>query len=191
MNYAIIFLSLIIIFLSIMLVFKIKIYFDLFNNYIVINVKVFNIQVISIDISLFGFYLKINKSKKVKTYKIFLDQNQEYLIKQMKLSIFDKLYFDSVIFSSEIGVLGSDKSVMIVSTLNALCEKIKCKLSTKLNDCDFEFDNTVNFLKDILYMEMYIKVYFTIFDFIFAIILSFYKRSKYVKERKFKTRKQY
>ncbi len=191
MNYAIIFLSLIIILLSIMLVFKIKIYFDLFNNYIVINVRVFNIQIVSLDISLFGLYVKINKSKKVKTYKLVFDQEQEYLIKQMKLSIFDKLYFDTIIFSSEIGLFGSDKSVMIASILNALCENIKCKLGAKLHDCDFEFENSVNFLKDELYMEMYIKVYFTIFDFVFAIILSFYKRSKYVKERKFKTRKQY
>ena len=45
------------------------------------------------------------------------------------------------------------------------------------------YENDVDFINKKIFVDASIKVYFTIFDMIFSIILSFYKRGKYVKER--------
>ena len=64
MNNAIIFLSLIIIFLSLMLVITINVKFDLYGNYVCIQIKIYGIKIINIYISIIGLYIKINNSKK-------------------------------------------------------------------------------------------------------------------------------
>ena len=64
MNSAIIFLSLMLIFFAIMLVIKIKIKFDLYENYLQIEIFLYGIKVLKIYISLIGLYYQINNSKK-------------------------------------------------------------------------------------------------------------------------------
>lgn len=191
MNNAIIFLSLMIIFLSIMLVITINIKFDLYGNYVCIQIKIYGIQILSIYISIIGLYIKINNSKKLKTLNIIFNKEQEYLFLQMKKSIFDKLYFDKIKVDTNIGLGNASNSVLTVMALNCVCEKIEYFNKLNKSECDIYYSNKVNFVDDIVQLNTSIKVYFTIFDMIFAIILSFYKRGKYVKERKRKYKKQY
>ena len=80
MNNAIIFLSLIIIFLSLMLVITINVKFDLYGNYVCIQIKIYGIKILNIYISIIGLYIKINNSKKLKTLNIIFNKEQEYLI---------------------------------------------------------------------------------------------------------------
>ena len=109
----------------------------------------------------------------------------------MKKSIFDKLYFDKIKFETNIGLGNANNSVMAVMTLNCICDKIKQILKLYNNECDLFCDNRVDFVNDVVQINTSIKVYFTIFDMVFAIILSFYKRGKYVKERQREYKKQH
>lgn len=184
MNSAIIFLSLMLIFFAIMLVIKINIKFDLFENYLYVEIYLYGIKILRIYISLFGLYYQINNSKKLKSINLVLKKEDEYLIMQMKKSIVDKLYFDDVFLKTIIGIKDASTSVLIVALLNVLLSKISTRIYTTASDMRLYYENNVSFLDKKIYIDASIKVYFTIFDLIFAIILSFYKRGKYVKERK-------
>ncbi|HBO48852.1 MAG TPA: hypothetical protein DD614_03345 [Clostridiales bacterium] len=184
MNNTIIFLSLLIVFLSIMLVFQINIIFDLYGNFIDITIRLFGIKLATISISLIGLYIQINNKKKLKTLSVVFDKNNEYLAMEIKKNILDKLYFDDIRLFSRLGVVNSSSSVLFVSILNNICFFAKNKLKYSNKDLSFSYLNTVDFLNDNIIFNLNIKVYFTLFDLLFSIILSFYRRNKYVKKRK-------
>ena len=184
MNNTIIFLSLLIVFLSIMLVFQINIIFDLYGNFIDITIRLFGIKLATISISLIGLYIQINNKKKLKTLSVVFDKNNEYLAMEIKKNILDKLYFDDIRLFSRLGVVHSSSSVLFVSILNNICFFAKNKLKYSNKDLSFSYLNTVDFLNDNIIFNLNIKVYFTLFDLLFSIILSFYRRNKYVKKRK-------
>lgn len=184
MNSTIIFLSLLIVFLSIMLVFQINIIFDLYGNFIDITIKLFGIKLATISISLIGLYIQINNKKKLKTLSVVFDKNNEYLAMEIKKNILDKLYFDDIRLFSRLGVANASSSVLFVSILNNICFFAKNKLKYSNKDLSFSYLNTVDFLNDNIIFNLNIKVYFTLFDLLFSIILSFYRRNKYVKKRK-------
>ena len=184
MNNTIIFLSLLIVFLSIMLVFQINIIFDLYGNFIDITIRLFGIKLATISISLIGLYIQINNKKKLKTLSVVFDKNNEYLAMEIKKNILDKLYFDDIRLFSRLGVVNSSSSVIFASILNNICFFAKNKLKYSKKDLSFSYLNTVDFLNDNIIFNLNIKVYFTLFDLLFSIILSFYRRNKYVKKRK-------
>lgn len=184
MNNTIIFLSLLIVFLSIMLVFQINIIFDLYGNFIDITIRLFGIKLATISISLIGLYIQINNKKKLKTLSVVFDKNNEYLAMEIKKNILDKLYFDDIRLFSRLGVVNSSSSVLFVSILNNICFFAKNKLKYSNKDLSFSYLNTVDFLNENIIFNLNIKVYFTLFDLLFSIILSFYRRNKYVKKRK-------
>ena len=184
MNNTIIFLLLLIVFLSIMLVFQINIIFDLYGNFIDITIKLFGIKLATISISLIGLYIQINNKKKLKTLSVVFDKNNEYLAMEIKKNILDKLYFDDIRLFSRLGVVNSSSSVIFASILNNICFFAKNKLKYSNKDLSFSYLNTVDFLNDNIIFNLNIKVYFTLFDLLFSIILSFYRRNKYVKKRK-------
>ena len=184
MNNTIIFLSLLIVFLSIMLVFQINIIFDLYGNFIDITIRLFGIKLATISISLIGLYIQINNKKKLKTLSVVFDKNNEYLAMEIKKNILDKLDFDDIRLFSRLGVVNSSSSVIFASILNNICFFAKNKLKYSNKDLSFSYLNTVDFLNDNIIFNLNIKVYFTLFDLLFSIILSFYRRNKYVKKRK-------
>lgn len=184
MNSTIIFLSLLIVFLSIMLVFQINIIFDLYGNFIDITIRLFGIKLATISISLIGLYIQINNKKKLKTLSVVFDKNNEYLAMEIKKNILDKLYFDDIRLFSRLGVVNASSSVLFSSILNNICFFAKNKLKYSNKDLSFSYLNTVDFLNDNIIFNLNIKVYFTLFDLLFSIILSFYRRNKYVKKRK-------
>ena len=102
---------------------------------------------------------------------------------QIKKSIIDKLYFDDVFLVSKIGIKDASTSVLIVEFLNAILSRTCTKIYSTDSDIRLYYKNDVDFLNKKIFIDASIKVYFTIFDLVFAIILSFYKRGKYVKER--------
>lgn len=184
MNSTIIFLSLLIVFLSVMLVFKINIIFDLYSNSIDITIKLFGIKLVSISISLIGLYIQINNKKKLKTLSVLFDKKSEYLAMEIKKNIVDKLYFDDISLFSKLGIVNSSSSVIFVSILNNICFFAKNKLKYSNKDLSFSYLNTVDFLNNNIIFNLDLKVYFTLFDLLFSITLSFYRRNKYVKKRK-------
>lgn len=184
MNNAIIFLLIVIILLSLMLTININISFDLYGNCIKIVIKIWNIKILKIYVSIIGLYIKINSSKKLKTLNLLFDKNQEYLILQMKKSIFDKLYFDKINIVSDIGLSNSSTSAYVTTILNLICNSLNNNKKLNLKSCNIEYKNSVNFISKVVYVNLQIKVLFTLFDMLFAIIMSFYKRGKYAKERK-------
>ena len=184
MTSTIIFLSLLFLFLSLMLVFKIRLVLDLNNNKIIIMIWLFSIKIITLNISIIGLYLEINDNKKLKPISLILTKEDKYLISQIKSSILDKLYYDDIIISSNIGLGNSHHTAIIVCILNMLCNKISQLTFLKNKDARLYFSNVPDFIGVKFLMDIEAKVYFTVFDLVFAIILSFYKRGRYVKEAK-------
>lgn len=163
---------------------KFKITLDLNNNTILIVVWIYKIKIVKISISIIGLYYQINNSKKLKPINLILKAEDKYFLEQIKTSIFDKLYYDDIIFESNIGFLNASNTAKTIGTLNLICSVVADYLQILNPDTRLYYYNSANFTKTTFYINLEIKVYFTIFDLIFAVIMSFYKRGRYVKERK-------
>lgn len=183
MSGTIIFLSLSILFLSLMMSFKLKITLDLNNNKMIILIWVYKLKIITIDINIIGLYYKINNSKKLKPLNIILKKEDKYFLEQIKSSILDKLYYDDIIFVSKVGLNSASNTAVSVGFLDQICRYLTNILYVKNPDIRLYFNNIPNFEEVSFVLDLELKVYFTIFDLVFAIIMSFYKRGKYVKER--------
>jgi len=180
----IIFLSILIIFLSLMLSIDVQILFDIDNNNLQVIIKLYKIKIFTIVIDILGLHYRINKSKKVKSLKFFLPKEQEYFLKQIKSSVLDKLYYDEINFFSSVYTLDPAITANIVGVINAICGVLKNLFEIKNNDLSVNYFNTAGYVNKNNKLYLNIKVYFTIFDMVFAVILSFYKRGKYVKQKK-------
>lgn len=183
MTSTIIFLSMFLSIASFMLIIKININFDLKNYFLIIEIKVFSLKIITIKIDLIFLRYKINNSKYYKSLDLIINKEQEYLILQIKNSILDKLYYDDIKFSSSINMGDCALTANIIGVLDLLCILFDELFFQKI-DIRFIFKNRAEFIEKENNIKIFLKVYFTIFDMIFAIIMSFYKRGKYVKKRK-------
>jgi len=183
MNNTIIFLSILILFLSAMLIIKIDLDFDINQNIIIIKIRLYNIKFLVIKISLIGLYYQINNSKKLKKIKL-IDKKDLYLIKQIKKSVFDKLYYDNIALKTEFGLISAKDTALIIASTNILCEYINNYIKLKNTDTFVQYENMPNFIQNKIKINLQLKVYFTIFDMLFAVIISFIKRGQYVKQKK-------
>ena len=184
MNTAIIFLSFFILFISLMLEIKITINFDLWANKLIIKIYLFNIRIIKLNIYIIGFYYKINNSKKLKKIKLYLTPEEEYLILQIKKSVIDKLYYDELKLDGKIGLKSASDTAILSGVICLICNIFESLLKSKNYDSDFYYKIDQSYVSRAFEFYFSMKVFFTIFDLIFAIIMSFYKRGKYAKERK-------
>ena len=115
---------------------------------------------------------------------MFLFKEQKYLIEQIKTSIIDKLYYESIVFESNIGLENASNTALSIGVINLICNILGDYFYTKNHDTVLFYNNVANFENTNISFNLQIQVYFTIFDLVFAIIMSFYKRGKYVKETK-------
>ncbi len=183
MNYAIIVLSIFILLLSTMLVFRIKLAFSLTDRQITAKLYLFGIRIVLINVFLPTFLYNINDSKRLKPVRFLITKEEVYLFKQIKSSVLYKLYYDDIMFKTKNG-LGDASSVAIVTgLLNQICLNTKIFIKSKSKDTDIYYQNIGCFDQSVLEILVDLKVYFTIFDLIFAVILSFYRRGKYVKQK--------
>ena len=188
MNSTIIFLSILILFLSILLCFRIKITLDLNNNELIVFISLYKIRLLKISVSIIGLFYTINDSKKIKPLRVILKPEDKYLIRQIKASIIDKLYYDDIVLISKIGLPRASDTAIIIGLCNYVCNVLSDTVVKKNLDTRLYYNNLPDFEKNNLYIDCELKVYFTIFDLLFAIIMSFYKRGKYVKENQTKQR---
>ena len=179
----IIFLSIFIIILSVMLSISLDIRVDFNNANLKIKIYIYKIMVLTISIDMILLKYRINNGKE-KNINIFIGFEQKYLIKQIKTSIIDKLYYDSIDFKSNISCNDSKSSIDLLILLNIICWTLKECLSYKNKDIKIKFINTTDCLEKENFINLKIGVMFTIFDMVFALIISFVKRGKYVKQKK-------
>ena len=165
-----------------MLVIRITINLDLYQNLVYINIRLFGIKTLKIKISIIGLYIQINNHKKIKSLSIILSKKDEYLLMQIKQNILDKLYFDDIQVVSNIGISNSSTSALLIAFLNNICDFAEYKLKENNSDISFSYANGVDFFNKVIDISLDIKVYFTLFYLAFAIIISFYRRNKYVKK---------
>lgn len=178
----IIFLSIFIILISLMLIIDIRAIVDIDNNSIKVVFRLFRIKIITITIDIIGLRYRINKSKKIKSIKFIDLKEQQYIIKQIKKSIFDKLYYDKIELYSEMYVLSPDITASTIGVINIICQNLKSRILDYNHQTIVKYYNTSNFnYKN--YIQLDLRVYFTVFDMLFAIIMSLYKRREYGKEK--------
>lgn len=188
MYHTIIFLSLIVLILNITLIIKVHLIldFDDFNSAIVL--RLFGLPVFTIKINLNELTYKTNYSKKRRALNLILVKEQEYLIKQIKKSVLDKLYYDDIDIEYQLSIY--DKCVManVSGTIDLMMFYLQVYLKNKNNDTEINIFNKTNFIEHKNVINVDIKVLFTMFDMIFAIVMSFYKRGRYVREKNKETR---
>lgn len=184
MNTAIIFLSIIILIISIMLEIKVTVNFDLWANSLIIKVYLFNIRIIKLKIFIIGFYYQINNSKKLKKLRLFLTKEDKYLIMQIKKSILDKLYYNKFVLVGKVGLKSASDTAILSGIIYFLCSTIENIIKFKNSDSECLYNINQSYVKRSLEFFFSVNVFFTIFDLLFAIIMSFYKRGRYAKQRK-------
>lgn len=180
MNNTIIFLSLLIIVLSVTLDISFNAKIDVMAGKIYAIIKVFGIRIVTVDFDVLGLYYKVNNSKKLKKISDIFSKENNYFFGEIKKSILDKLYLSKIRIESNVGLVQAGTIAKSVTLSQALGNCIGESLYKK----DVAFESS--FLPDFAYQDIVVSVgmdvHFTIFDMVFAIIVSFYKRGKYVKE---------
>ena len=165
--------------MSLMLIIDISFCADFSNMNIIINIKLYKIKILKIEVNLLNFSYRINKGK-IKRLKLLLNKQEKYLISQIKSNILNKLYYDKVYISSQINLARADITSIVIGILYDISNKLNCILLSYNEDIEFyyQYYSDFNNIKNIINFD--VKVYFTIFDMVYAIVLSFYKRGKYV-----------
>lgn len=183
MNSTIIFLSIILILLSVMLFIDIRISLDFSCLKMTIEVYVYRIKVVKIEVDILKMTYSINKSKN-KRINLIINRQDKILISQIKNTILDKLYYDSIEFYSEIGLGNCDKTAVVIGIINSLCYMLGMRLSIQNEEIKWVYKNIPNYFDSKLNVVLNTKVYFTIFDMVFGVVLSFYRRGKYAKQKR-------
>jgi hypothetical protein len=155
--------------------------FDEFNA--VIKFKVFGLSIFIIKINLLELTYKTNYSKKRRSLNLVVVKEQEYLIRQIKKSILDKLYYDDIVIEYQFSI--HDKCLManLSGVIDLVLFYLQIYLKNRNKDTEIAVYNKINFVEKKNVVRIYIKVLFTMFDMLFAIIMSFYKRGRYVREK--------
>lgn len=180
MNNTIIFLSFLIIVLSVTLDISINAKIDTMAGKILATIKLFGIKIITIDFDVLGLYYKVNNSKKLKKISDIFSKENNYLFGEIKKSILDKLYVSKISVESSLGLLKANTIASTVAISRMLGECINEKMDR--GDVLFEHSFLPNFVSQNITLTVGASVHFTIFDMAFALIISFYKRGKYVKK---------
>jgi len=149
---------------------------------IIIDIRVFNIKVIKIKVDILSLTYIINESKKHKKLKLIFSKEQTYLILQIKKSILDKLYYDKILVNINLYTPSPSTTAIIIGLFNILNLYFSNKVMQLNKDIVFYLNTNAEFVKKVNNIDIKIKVRFTIFDMVFALIISFYKRGKYVKQ---------
>lgn len=178
----IIFLSILIVFLSLLLIINISFYWDINTMKIQVIIRLYKLKIIKIDISPILLVYKINNGK-YKRLNLILKQEEKYLISQIKNNILNKLYYDTVYADIIINLIDPARTSIFIGIINNIFEVSKYILYSKNEDMEIRLNCRTNFQQINNKISFNIKVCFTIFDMVYAIILSFYKRGKYVKEK--------
>jgi len=182
MNNTIIFLSLLVIFLSIVLEINICFCVDMLSNKIVLIINIYGIRVFQINFDIIGLFYEVNNSRKFKKISDIFSKENNYFFQQIKKSVLDKLYYGRITLNTACGVCSAKESAEVVSFLNILCFVLQDKM--RGNDIEFVYSNYPIYTKTNIKIDITIKVFFTIFDMVFAIIISLYKRGRYVRKIK-------
>jgi hypothetical protein len=179
----IIFLSLSLINLSIMLIIDVTFNIDINNCKIEIFVKLYKIKFIVIKINLLTLTYSINNGK-TRRLKLILRKGDKYLLEQIKSNILNKLYYDSVSLYVVLNLVNPKLTADTMGMMYIFLNVANYYLLNKNEDMDISYKLSPDFDKLNNKIKLDLRVYFTIFDMVYAIVLSFYKRGKYVKEKR-------
>lgn len=179
----IIFLSFILIFLSVMLRIDVNLIVDTKSMKLILFVKIYQITVVRLKLSLLSLVYKLN-GRKPKKLNLVLKKEEKYFISQIKSNIINKLYYDNVFINSEINVGDSAITAQIIGILNLCAEITDFILKSQNEDMEFYYNFYSNFRKYYNKLQIGMRVYFTIFDMMYSVVLSLYRRGKYVKEKR-------
>lgn len=182
MSNTIIFLSLLLILLSMMLKINVVIKYRLLENKVYIILKVYGIRVFTIKLDVIGLFYEINDNKKIRKLSDIFSIENNYLILEIKKNILDKLYYARFDFSCDGGLGNVADTTILMSSINLICYDMSQYLDYK--DIDFKYSTMPIYEYVDFKLSLDILVYFTLFDMIFALILSFYRRRIYVKKTK-------
>ena len=178
----IIFFSFILIVLSLMLMIDIGFNFDSSTMKANIIIKLYKIKIIKIDINLLTIQYRINNGK-YKHLKILLQKEEKYFISQIKNNILNKLYYDSVSLETVLNLFDPKLTADVIGVLYILYNISNFWLLSKNEDIELCYSCRADFNKINNKIKFDLRVYFTVFDMLYAVILSFYRRGKYVKEK--------
>ena len=179
----IIFLSLFLINLSMMLIIDLSTKLDFNTGKLEIVIRLYKIKILKIKVNLLTQTYTINRGKKRKL-KLILKKEEKYFLTQIKSNILNKLYYDSVSLKVILNLISPSLTADIIGLLYIIFNFSNYWLLSKNEDMDINYSCSPDFDRLNNKIEFNLRVYFTIFDMVYAIILSFYRRGKYVKEKR-------
>ena len=148
-----------------------------------IVVKIYGVKIVRFNINLLGLYYTVNSSKKIKRISLVISEKEKYLIKQIKKSILDKLYYDNFDIRFDVNLGSADLTADLVGVLTILCQELNFIFNIRNKTYDLTYIIQGGFVEDVNNITMSTRVYFTVFDLLFAFVMSFYKRGKCVEEK--------
>ncbi|MGN0961739.1 MAG: hypothetical protein ACI4PF_06065 [Christensenellales bacterium] len=96
----------------------------------------------------------------------------------------DKLYYDNFNLEITLNTFDPQSTALTIGIINQICSILNSIFIFNNKNYNLTYSNRPNFIENKNRIEFDVKVYFTIFDMIFAIVMSFYRRGKYVKQEK-------
>lgn len=178
----IIFLSFFLINMAMMLVIDISASLNVNEGKLELVIKLYKIKLIKIRVNLLTLSYTINGGKK-RRLNIILKNEEKYLLTQIKSNILNKLYYDSISLKIILNLLEPRITADAIGVLYVLLGISNYWLLSKNEDMDICYSCKPDFARVNNKIKFDLRVYFTIFDMVYAVILSFYRRGKYVKEK--------
>ncbi len=179
MNYTIIFLLLFVCVLSILITIEVDMNVNVIKCVADIKIKIMHLKILKIEIGLYGLTLKLNGSKKVKSINLFKIKQENYIIKQIKTSVISKLYLEKLDVGFRLGLIDSKYTSQINGLLLLFNNMIA--INNVNNDMDYCIHVMPDYVNNCIALKGYAKIYLTLFDMIFAIVMSIYKGKQYAK----------
>ena len=155
---------------------------DINSGKLVIIISLYGLKLIKIKVDLLSRTYTVNRGKR-KKLNLILKNDEKYLLKQIKNNILNKLYYDSVSLETVLNLFDPKLTADVIGVLYILYNISNFWLLSKNEDIELCYSCRADFNKINNKIRFDLRVYFTVFDMLYAVILSFYRRGKYVKEK--------
>lgn len=147
--------------------------FDFLNNIGVISLYIFCFKIITYKAKFQKFKLVIFTSKDEKDIEVQVSQKQMRFLKQMSVQLKEKLILKDISFYSRIGLYDAFNTAIVTGLFSSLVSAFMGYVKNAKKSSTVNMINNPNYNGHNLTIAFKIRFFITIFDVIYAILMSF------------------
>lgn len=152
---------------------KVYISFDFLNNFGEVSLYLFCFKILTYKTKFENYKLMVYTSKDQKDIELQVSKKQMRFLKQMSVQLKEKIILKNISFYSKIGLNDAFNTALVSGSINSLISAIfgyikNTKETAKINIVNQPMFNCKNFI-----IKLNASFFITVFDVIYAILMSF------------------